>query len=362
MFVGYNAGDLYAGQSATEKKSATVEQADDWDLILDEKTGRPGWGPQGPPRDFRRGPKGPGHRGGRFGPDMGQRRQGNRRGMGYGQDIAPGMRLDEFRGERGRFGRGPGPGAPGGPGPGHFGPRIDPDELLEFLGQYEPSLAGKLEALKRDDPGKFRRQLPTLARLYGPVMEQVKVDPTMAQLNIEKIRYRLKIKQAVRQVKNATEKATVEKGKGTLTQNVAKLFENILQQEQLRLERAQKRLEEFSNADTDQTQGIAAANQGEGEFDEIQILPDVRDGKGRGRGLGRGHGGRGRGLGKGHGGRGGRGGRGMENRPNGRRRGEWFRQKLDQHRENTEAWQANKELIIQNRVKELLEGQVAFPW
>jgi len=114
---------------------------------------------------------------------------------------------------------------------------VDPDELIDFLQEHEPELGAKLEKLRAEKPGDFKRRLPVVSQLYQPVMREMKFDPTMATLNVKRIRLRLEAKEAVEKIKESP-----EQGQEQLRSAVASLFDTIIEQQALKLGRMKERL------------------------------------------------------------------------------------------------------------------------
>jgi len=276
------------------------------------------------------------------------------------------------------------PGGRGGfGGGGRFGGGlVETDQLLDFLTAHEPELAKKLENLSENDPDRFEAQLPTLRRLYGPVVRQMDRDPESAELSLKKIRLRLKIQKLVETAKSVekSEKGAIKK---QLSEPVGQLFDVIIKAEELSLSRFSERMESFSGrlgpgqegtapgdrrgrggrADRNMDRGDARAQDMEpGDARDQDMEPaDARGGRGMGPADARG----GRGMGPGPGrdqgmgpndrqGRGMGGGRGMGP--------EMFRERLESRKAALKSWQERKTQIVNNRANELLEGYEAFPW
>ena len=109
--------------------------------------------------------------------------------------------------------------------------RITTDALLEFLKVHEKELASRLESMRTDRARNFSDQVRALKSLYGPVIEQMKEDPKAGKMSLEKIRHRLKIPDAVAEVKKSSPDAE-EAAKTKLTDYVSKLFDVIVSEEE----------------------------------------------------------------------------------------------------------------------------------
>ena len=100
---------------------------------------------------------------------------------------------------------------------------------MDFLHQYEPELAQKLETLKDEAPRKARRQVRRLSQLYAPVIRQMDREPELGQLSLDRIRAQLKIKNQIRQSKQDGGTAV---NSSELKNNVEALFDIIIAQEE----------------------------------------------------------------------------------------------------------------------------------
>jgi len=228
--------------------------------------------------------------------------QGRRGGMGQGQGM--GMGPDGGPLDRARFGR------------------MDPEELLTFLHKHEPTLADKLETMRSEDPQKFRVRLPLLGRVYGPVMEQMKYDPTMAQLSLQKIRLRLQAEKAAQDVKGVSDANAQKTAKEQLRESVGKLYDVIMQQENLRQQRWEEHLKKF----TETQSGVAEANQPPPGGPEEEAAPPPLAG------------------------------------PRAKQRIERLRQEMDRHKQTMQSWRDSKDQIVNSRIEQLLQGPRPFPW
>ncbi len=220
--------------------------------------------------------------------------------------AAPSVRRDEGRGPG--FGPGRGMGRP------FFAP-MDPAVLLEFLRQHEPELAARLEAMKEENPRQYRHRVHMLGRMFGPVIEQMKLDPEMAQLTLQRIKQRLKVENTLKKIHAQPQPGSSENLTGQLRSQVAGLFDIILQQEQLRLTQWQSQIAEWS-----------AAEEPGGKTEPS----DTQD-----------------------------------------RRPEWgmaqermrkLQERLKEHQANLENWKSRRELIIDAHMEELLNNYQPFPW
>jgi len=108
--------------------------------------------------------------------------------------------------------------------------RISTDTLLKFLKEHEKELAGRLEGIREENPRSFSEQVRALKALYGPVIEQMKEDPKAGKMSLEKIRLRLKIPDAVDNVKNVPEESR-NQAKQKLTDLAVRLFDVIVSEE-----------------------------------------------------------------------------------------------------------------------------------
>lgn len=289
--------------------------------------------------------------------------------------------LDEDREEDIRYGRGgwnrgsitpPGRGAmrggrgfdsPPGPGKGRQAGRrernrIDAEELIAFLEQYEPELAKKLDTLRQENKPRFARQFASLRRLYGPIMRMMEEDPEMAKVSLRAIRLRVQVQDMAKKAKKASDETSKKTAIQDLEGKLSELFDVILTLEELRLEDFKSRMEESDpwkrvHRQEDPNSGVHGEPDGHRE--------SQRHGPGIGGGGRRFRGGRG-GFGGGAGdlsiSRSERGPGG-----NGRQRVAEIRYRsMEQKKKNIEIWKQNKERIIQQRVEELLKGFQPFPW
>ncbi|MFC1783175.1 hypothetical protein ACFL02_06275 [Planctomycetota bacterium] len=117
--------------------------------------------------------------------------------------------------------------------------RISTEQLLKFLKEHASELAERLEKLRKDRSRYFSDQVRALKELYGPVIEQMKEDPKAGKISLEKIRLRLKIKDAVDEVKRSRRRAYVE-AKKKLTGHMEKLFEVIVSEEEYDVEQMEE--------------------------------------------------------------------------------------------------------------------------
>lgn len=186
-------------------------------------------------------------------------------------------------------------------------PPVDPDELIKFLEEHEPELAEKLEELRNHEPRAFRRRLPIISKLYGPLIEDMKYDPTMAKLKVKGIRLRLRAKAAV-DVLKSQDKDQHPKAEEQLHTSVADLFEVIVEQRELKYSRMQIRMTE-----------------------RAATMEEKADQKGKGKGKAQ-------------------------------KKIVRFQQRLEKHKETLDAWQRDKDSIIQERVDHMRHDKKPFPW
>jgi len=288
-----------AAKGKETAKAANTETETNWDLLLEnsdvaeELAGQPdgaGMGPgpveQRPGMDER--------------PRMGGRGRG---GRGMGPAGGPGMGPGPGAGMDGEKGPGPGPGA--GPDGGDR-PRWgmgDPEQLLEFLNEHEPQLAEKLGAMEKENPQAYRRKMRDVARIYGPIMVQMRRDPEMANLSLQKVRLILQQQQQLNTVNEAgAEKADL----GPLRETVGKLFDIIVAQQEHRMTKIKERMEGMP-VRQDKEKAVAAANRRAGRL-------------------------------------------------------EHFKDRLQQRQGNLENWKKNRDKLVEDRVQQLLQGIEPFPW
>jgi hypothetical protein len=211
-------------------------------------------------------------------------------------------------------GRGPGFGPGRGMGRPFFA-QTDPEVLLEFLRQHEPELAARLEAMKEENPRQYRHRVHMLGRMYGPVIEQMKLDPEMAGLTLQRIKQRLKVENTLKIIHTETKSESSKQMTGQLRSQVAGLFDIILQQEQLRLSQWQSQITEWSVPD--ESGGKADPNEGKD--------------KGPARGMAQ-------------------------------ERMRKLQERLKEHQVSLENWKSRRELIIDAHMEELLNNYQPFPW
>ena len=117
--------------------------------------------------------------------------------------------------------------------------RISTEELLKFLKEHESELADRLEKLRKEGSRYFSDQVRALKELYGPVIEQMKEDPKAGKISLEKIGLRLKIKDAVDEVKRSRRQA-YDEVKKKLTGYVDKLFDVVVSEEEYDVEQMEE--------------------------------------------------------------------------------------------------------------------------
>ena len=335
--------------AADDQKAANQ---DEWDVLLQDQ-------PQGAnvDQDTPAGPTPPGQT--PPGPGFGPGQAGRGPGMG---GFGPGQ-----------AGRGPGMGGfgPGqadrGMGMGGFRPpaNVSVTQLMKFLKDHVPELFGKISTLRQEDPERFRRQMPVLQRLYGPVVNLMEHDPESAELELAQIQARLQVQQLVNAANTDEDETRHDQRRQALTGQVGVLFDVVIGVERLRIQRAQENLEYW------QQFGPGAAQDGFGPGNPPAGRGrDAGRGPGAGRGAGRDRGGPGRGMGVNQPGapaddqlnadsdRRGRG----PGRRRGMGMGSRFQQRLEQRTESINRWQENKDKIVQQRVDQLLGNYEPFPW
>jgi hypothetical protein len=295
---------LLSGSWVLAEEQATDSNSE-WDVLLEEPEAVPVEPPPGGP-----GPGGrdrPGHRG--AGPEMRPRRAGPE-----GPGAAERMEQRKPRRQADRPERGPGR---------RERPmrlqQVDPDELLKFLAEHEPTLAERLERLKIDEPEEYELKMPLLGRLYGPVMRQMMRNPAMAEISLRKIRLHLKIKSALAEAKEQADSDEAAPSRKALRKSVAELFDVILEQEELRVSEMKSRLDRWSDL---------AEKYGKDGWDDDKTMAS---GKQRGRGVGR-------------------------------ARLSALRNRLTEQEGQLDRWRDNRKQIINLRVAELLAGEKRFPW
>lgn len=228
--------------------------------------------------------------------------------------------------------------------------RIDTEELMAFLEEHEPKVAKKLDRLREENEQKFVKQLPSLRRLYGPIIRMMEENPEMATASLKAIRLRVQVQNTVKKAKDASDDTSKDEVVQELKGELGELFDVILAMEEMRLEGFEDRMEDRPRRKRNRGQGdpnTVASNETRA-FHGPQGGPGFR-GEGRFRG-GRGFGPDGRGRG------GGFGGVGRE------RINKIKRKSMDNKKKNIEIWKKNKDRIIQQRVEELLKGLQPFPW
>jgi predicted DNA-binding protein len=169
-------------------------------------------------------------------------------------------------------------------------------------------------------------------------MQQMEHSPEMGKLSLQKIRLRLKIEATVNNLKEAeqeTEKATI---KEQLRQHIEKLFDIILAQEELRLKHWRERMAELAiegaqvKAPDKAEEAKGSQKPGTVQSSDAQQTPD------------------------------------SEKAPRSRKGKKSHKPGPPQQQgfENREAlikqWREQKEQIINERLKELLEDIKPFPW
>jgi len=197
---------------------------------------------------------------------------------------------------------------------------VDPDVLLKFLGENEPTLAEWLTKLRADKPEQFKRLVPMLGHIYGPIMEQMKWDPTMAKMNMAKIKAQYQVRQA-RQTYEKAEAGSSAQGeaKQQLHDAAASLFDVILGQEKLRVERAASFLGEGGEAnEPGPPPGV------------VGPIRERMHARAQAKGAA---------------------GPGPAARP-----------RLEEIRKSVEAWEKNRDQIINTHVAELISETKPFPW
>ena len=303
------------------------------------------------------------------------------------QDAGQDRSRYQRRGGREGSGRGPGGFDRGGfGGGGRFG-QVNPEDLMAFMKEHAPNLEGKLANLRVQDPEQFRRQFYSLSRLFGPVMREMQRNPELGELGLKKITTRLQVEQQVKEIKGGQD---TPKARTQLRTTVGKLFDVILAQEGKRVEswmglrerfqqrgegegrpdrrgdsdragrfgsdreRSDRRSERFGRESDRPADGDDRYRERIGRRNSSSDRGPERQPEGGDR-FGRRPGGPDRGDGRfGRGGFGGGGGfRGGFGRGGGR---------LDEYQANIEAWEKNRDRIIDNQVDNLLKDIKPFPW
>lgn len=216
----------------------------------------------------------------------------------------------EGRRAEGRRGRMAGRSGRGGPGRREMRqPQVDPDELIEFLGKYEPELAGKINTMRNEKPDDFRRRLPILGKLYGPLIEEMTYDPTITKLKVKCIRLRLRAKAGLDMIKDSKDTDRSEAGEKQIREAATELFEVIMEQQQLKYDRLKGRLDERAAAA--EKKDTKKSDKGKGPWNKR-----LRD----------------------------------------------YRKNLTGHKQMLEAWRENKESIIDKHVENMSREIKPFPW
>ena len=206
-------------------------------------------------------------------------------------------------------------------------PQVDPEVLIEFLDKYEPELAEKTSAMRNEKPDDFRRRLPILGKLYGPLIEEMKFDPTMTQLKVARIRLHLRAKAGVDMIKDSEDNELRTAGEKQLREAVADLFDNIMEQQKLKYDRVKTQLDE---------RVATAESKGMNMMAEEMAGDDAGEKRGTGKA-----------------------GKGKDQSKNRLRQ---VHRKLEKHQEMLNSWRNNKESIIEKRVEDMRSDAKPFPW
>jgi len=239
------------------------------------------------------------------------------------------------------------------------------EDLMAFLREYEPTLAAKLEHLRQSDLGEFQEQVPTLLRLYGPVMRQMEQDPELGKLSLRVIQLRLKVQDQVKHAQAAAkeDKQSQAAARKELEATLSELFDVILKQEDLRLKSSQDRLESFSRRTRQSDQQDQDPQSGQGakaNHDPGGPPPGGPPAPGEPAGppappAGPPAGGFGGPPPPGP-------GWGPPDRRGDQHSRERFQKRLEERQAQIERWRRNKHLVVRQRLADLLQGNEPFPW
>ncbi len=199
--------------------------------------------------------------------------------------------------------------------------RISTEELIEFLGQYEPTVLKNLEELQNSDQRKYWRKLMMLRRLYGKIIGMMDSNPEMAKLMLNKIKISAKIKELVKKSDDGTEIKT------ELNKLVTELFNIVLALEEIRINQWEKRMEEFESRSNGNDDSNLDSRRGKPKRDSSGRGGPKRDGSGR-------------------------------DSP----RGGGFDKNIEDKKKALANWKTNKATIISQRVEQLISKTGSFPW
>ncbi|MCP4708587.1 MAG: hypothetical protein GY869_08185 [Planctomycetes bacterium] len=188
---------------------------------------------------------------------------------------------------------------------------IDTDELLAFLKEHEPRMASLLEWQKENREERFKSQVAAYKEIYGPVMQQMKRDPDGGALSVKKIRLNFYITWTVSDMKRwGSSSDRYEGWMAKLKGYAADTFDVIILQQESQVKRMKGRIRERSESTQEQAvQGDRGRSDQRGGFDP-----------------------------------------------------EEFRKEIEKREKSIEAWKANKEEVVRERVVELLQDHPNFPW
>ena len=238
------------------------------------------------------------------------------------------------------------------------------EKLFAFLAEHEPSLAAVLKDWRSEDPEQFERRLPFLAKLYSPVMEQMKRDPEMANLSLKRIRFRGKVDQTLSAVRDAAQDSPEKSiARENLRDRVTDLYELILEQQELHLVRAQQRIDgmeewrsilrDRANRPDESTEMERADKPQRPHSDEHADMDDQDEHD----------------FDRRHAGKEGKKDRRAKQADRTKRRGRSAEQhkaamtkRIEKTRQNIGHWRQNREKIIDDHIAELLSNAKAFPW
>jgi len=116
------------------------------------------------------------------------------------------------------------------------------EELMVFLKEYEPSLLQVIEEYRQSNAEAFENHLPTLMRTYVPIMEQMKTDPEMGKISLNKVRLKGLVQQAVKTYQGA-EAGRKDAAMSELRARLSDVFSLSIEQQQLTVKRWRERLE-----------------------------------------------------------------------------------------------------------------------
>ncbi len=236
----------------------------------------------------------------------------------FDQDNNP----DEQRGRRGGMG---GPGREGrrGFGRGMFGPPMTTEELMTFLGKYDPEKAQQFGEMYKKQPEDFEKYIGMVCELYTPASRMMDFNEDIGKFMVKNISLSLDIKKVVSDYKKAEDEPSKARFRQQLKVKLEEQFDVIIQLQENEIKGWQDRISQFR------------------ERMENGELEDDNQEAGRGRGFGRG-------------------GSDMQDRF--QHMHKRMAQEVERRKGDIVKWKEQKQQIVERQISDLVEDVRPFPW